>query len=430
MVLGGGGSPAPLSELLLQLAFAPLFVIWFAYAGRMPAPAGIWVGGALLLCVPVIQLIPWPAALWHALPGRAPLIDALSLTGQADRWWPLSLAPERTFASLMAMIPVVAMLPMAASLTGRWRMALFGLIAGVALVSFFVGVGQMANLGGGIFRFYSADSEYFLGFQANRNSQADVFLIGGIASAVFVRHVLDRKSEQHGFVAWLAAHACLSLLFLLGTVLTGSRMGMMLAPLSLAGQLVVIWPWLMRLALPLRRFLLLGGMVVLAVALAAALGNPVLQAQIGRFGQGENLRPEIWHRTWQIITVFQPWGSGIGTFVPVYQSYEPLSALRIVVINRAHCDYLEWLLETGWIGVVAMVAALAVMVGAARRTWRQGAIDHGTVLGAAAVLLVIVIHSFVDYPLRSMSLGGLTTVMIAFLAIPCPGHGAVTEPAQ
>lgn len=430
MVLGGGGTPAPLSEMLLQIVFSVLFVIWFAYSGRTPLPRAVWIGAALLISLPILQLIPLPPVLWHALGGREPLVNALALVGRDNEWWPLSLAPERTFASLLAMVPVAGMLVMAASLTNRGRMLFFGLVTAVAMTSFLVGVGQLTGVGNGVFRFYSPDTDYFLGFQANRNSQADIFLIANICSAAFVRYVLERKSENQEFASWLVAHATVALLFLLGAILTGSRMGMALIPISLMGQIGILWPWLMRLNIVTKRLLLVGALFALILGAGAVFASPVLYNRVARFSQTAELRPEIWKQTLQIISIHLPWGSGIGTFIPVYQAYEPLNIVGFAVINRAHCDYLEWFLETGWPGVLVLIAGSTLLLWQISSRIPGRSVNYCNILAACSVLLIVVIHSFVDYPLRSMSLGGLTLVMIAFLATPCLGYRTVAEPDE
>ena len=114
LVLGGGGTSNPQTEMILQvftaLTVMPLAVSedWQRGLGRIPASA--WLLGALVLLVPVLQLIPLPPSLWQSLPGREVEIQSLALV-QADRsWMPITMAPARTFASLLAMICPVLML--------------------------------------------------------------------------------------------------------------------------------------------------------------------------------------------------------------------------------------------------------------------------------------------------------------------------------
>ena len=76
------------------------------------APAGrqLLVLTALMLLVPLIQLVPLPPSIWTALPGRAPVADGFRLLGQPLPWLPMSLAPARTVASLLWLLPALAVL--------------------------------------------------------------------------------------------------------------------------------------------------------------------------------------------------------------------------------------------------------------------------------------------------------------------------------
>ena len=108
LVLGGGGTTNPGTEMILQPLVALLLALPLLHPkladGLGPIPRPAWVIAALVLVIPVLQLIPLPPAIWHSLPDRAPEIASLSLIGQADRWMPWSMAPARTFISFLAMV--------------------------------------------------------------------------------------------------------------------------------------------------------------------------------------------------------------------------------------------------------------------------------------------------------------------------------------
>ena len=141
MVLGGGGSPAPLAEMAVQMIVGMLFCLWLIWCVDLPAdrlrPALGLV--ALLLVLPVVQLIPLPPALWQALPGRAIERGALDLIGAADTWRPLSVAPARTLAALLALVPPAIVLLMTATLGPAGRTMVIGMIAGVTGLAVLVG---------------------------------------------------------------------------------------------------------------------------------------------------------------------------------------------------------------------------------------------------------------------------------------------------
>jgi O-antigen ligase len=115
---------------------------------------------------------------------------------------------------------------------------------------------------------------------------------------------------------------------------------------------------------------------------------------------------------------FMPFGSGMGTFVPVYALFEkPQDVLTNTFANRAHNDVLEIWLESGAVGLVLLAVFLAWFLARAFAVW--GRAPYGTreidaALARAATLIVglLIAHSCVDYPLR-------TGAMMAVFAFAC-----------
>ena len=140
---------------------------------------------------------------------------------------------------------------------------------------------------------------------------------------------------------------------------------------------------------------------------------------LGRFHTATEIRPEIWQDTRFAIANYFPWGSGMGTFVPTFMAGERLEIVSATYSNRAHNDYLELLLEAGLAGsLIFSVITVLVLSSAFKGFSRSGPRIRGQVFCAISVLSIIAVHSIVDYPLRSMSLGGIAAVFAAFLLNP------------
>ena len=94
---------------------------------------------------------------------------------------------------------------------------------------------------------------------------------------------------------------------------------------------------------------------IVGVSLVAILaGAGFLVANVlPRFdlNQTPELRFDTWPQVLAAASDYLPFGSGVGTFQPVYQSVEPLSMLQSAFWNHAHNDYLELWLETGWLSM-------------------------------------------------------------------------------
>lgn len=377
----------------------------------------------MVVALPVLQLVPLPPALWHAFKGREVAQASLALVGAADSWRPLSLIPSRTVASLLVMAPAAAMMLMTASLPRGGRATVLAVVTAVAVLGLLAGAGQMAGGEGNAFRFYDADVGFLNGFQANHNSAADVLLIAMVGFAATVRELAEYRQRMRlarGFRLGLVLAA--SLLFSLGDFLTASRMGMALLPVAWIGVFAVVRPWL---EVDRRHWRWLGlALILLAAAGAYLIGsNHVIERVMARFDFGGEVRPQIWQDSLYAARQYFPYGAGMGTFVPVYQAAEHLEAVGTTIVNRAHNDYLELLVEAGIPGIMLLAAIGWNVSGAAIRGLRRPpAGSHGQVVFSTAALAVIALHSLVDYPLRSMSLAFVAAIC-AGLLMAAPGGG-------
>lgn len=428
MIAGGGGSPAPLAELAVQLAAAALLLAW-CFHGRgaaFPVSAQAWALVVLLLVIPLIQLAPLPPALWHRLPGREHELAALTLVGSGESWRPWSMAPARTLASLLALaVPAIVILMVAAlDRTGRaFVVAMVAAIAGLALL---VGAAQAAGGQSNAFRFYVPDVGYLNGFQANHNSAADVFLIGMVAAVATIRELATRKLRDVRTRALLAAAGGCVGLFSLGVVLTASRAGTALLPVAWLGVLVLLKPWLK----VSRRGAMAAGVVVLLGAAAALTTNGVIQRVLARYDFEGEFRPQLWKDALFAVWQYAPVGSGLGSFVPVFIGAERLEVVDATLPNRAHNDYLELATEAGAIGVVIVAVIAALLSRQFLRAVREPSErERMQAVFAGVTLAIIALHSAVDYPLRSLSLASIAAVAAGVL-MPSAGRRGREIPGE
>lgn len=416
LLLGGGGSPAPLPEIALQSAIGFLAALWWWSLDRPLAravPRQAMIIGGLAVALPLVQLLPLPPALWQALPGRELARDALALIGQEGQWHPWSLAPDRTLASLLAILPAIAVLLMTAEANRDGRVRILLAVTAVTLATLLVGAAQITAGPDSALRFYGGSADYLDGFQANHNSTADVLLIGMVAAVAAIRELAltGRLPNRRGPVLTLTGAA--AVVCATGVVLTSSRAGILLLPLALLASLALLRPWL---GLTGRR--LAGGAAVIgALALGAALliaNNAALARVFARFSLTTELRPELWRDSLYAAQQYLPVGAGMGNFVPAMVAHERLEVLRETMPNRAHNELLELAVETGVFGLAALAVISALLVTALLRARRAPpAGSSGLAIFAGTALAMLALHSLVDYPFRSMSL--------AILAAACAG---------
>jgi len=428
IVFGGGGSPAPSMELVVELAaiVAVTTWAWLAASDRNYAgPAIDWplfTVAALVVVIPLLQLIPLPPAIWHHLPGRKIEVQALALVGRDSAWMPLSESPPRTMASVLSLLPPAAMGFMISRLRRRDRLKLIGCLAVLGLLAAIVGVFQLASGNANWARLYAITQYGFeTGFQANRNADADLLLIaamGLVAWAVSDNRLTQSRQMQ-------VVIAAVYLFFALSVVLTGSRAGVALIVVAIIGSAAMI----LRVILVKNRRHVVAAVLGIAAAVASSAyflsANARVQHTVDRFDQGDVVRPEIWKDTIYAIGLHWPVGTGIGTFQPIFTAAESLEFVRPDFSNRAHNDYLEFGLEAG---IAAPVLLLAIIIFAAVRLWKMLASKDGggqRVLGIFVLgsLLVLFLHSLVDYPERSMSLAVVTGLLWGLLGRLRSGEG-------
>lgn len=399
LLLGGGHSAAHalLLELLALLLLAVALIEPGVPGGRMAIPALVLV--ALVAALPLLHLIPLPAALWTALPGRAPATDVTMAAGLTGLARPLSLDPDATREAAFMLLPPIAMFVAALRSTATERARLLLIVAVGAAASLAVGIAQHP-LGLDLYLYAGYQHRFPIGLFANHNQQADLLLVGMTCLAPLA---FARTANPAGGLAAGAGFFALAI----GVLATASRTGMALLVIPFA---VAAAQWLggnVRRRLP--------GIVLAAVLIGGAgyialSHNNVAQRSVARFDQAAEARPLFWRTTSTAIDATFPTGSGIGTFVPTYQLYERPEDMGHFYVNHAHNDYLEIILEGGLPALLLLLAYLLLIgrriAGGLAQPQRQVA------LGGIAILLA---HSIVDYPLRMTSLAVIFALFNAIL---------------
>jgi O-antigen ligase len=165
--------------------------------------------------------------------------------------------------------------------------------------------------------------------------------------------------------------------------------------------------------------------------LAAALFAVLFAAQFGlgsmlsRFEGDplEDLRLTLNRTTLKTASESLPFGTGLGSFVRVYATVERKEDAFAVFANRAHNDGAELLLETGLPGAGLLLAFLAWYAWRSYGAWTERRVPSSPLepmLERAASLIIglLLLHSIVDYPLRTAALGTVFSFFCAILAAP------------
>ena len=417
-LFGGASQANALSLMLVELASLPL--LWLAVHRLVTQgiPRGAAIPIAILAgvaAIPALQLVPLPETIWSRLPGRAPEVHALALAHLGHPAEPYSLTPDATWRCLLALLPPAAMFLGAIQLPERQRrvMAVLWLVLGLLSV----GIGVLQVLGGAdspLYFYAVTNTGSPVGLFANRNHQAAfLYSLLPLAGAFAAQLIGGLRTRQ-------ALGPILGALFvpvaIIGVAITLSRAGIVLAGGALIGVVLLA----MRRGVFKRHWAQAAGLGLAAAAGVTAVLLFGLQPLLTRFGDLNN--PELRFEGWPIVLdtakSFLPLGSGIGSFDTVYRAAEPLTQVSSAYFNHAHDDWLEIWLETGVAGALLAALFLVWFIGKAARIWPPLHSSHVRDLAAPCTIVILLLlgHSLVDYPLRTETIAVLFAFACAEMA--------------
>ena len=410
-LLGGGTIQGLRSDALIQVAGLGLLgLVGWQSNQRSSLPALAWPI-AIIAALGVLifaQLIWLPPMIWTRLPGREQIASAYAAADIALPWLPISLDPEATWRSVLSLIPPVAVFLAVPQLPARSRRSLSFILIGFGLVNVLVGLAQlMLGPESPIYLYPITNEGSSVGFFANRNHYAAfLYSVIPLASAWAIGCLAGLRLR----LLWVAAFLLAGALLLLGIGMSQSRAGIFLGLLAgLSGFLFISGKGTRTRAVGLAS---IAAMLLIAIVLVIQFG---LSGILGRLDTGiaADYRFVFDRITAKAALAFQPVGSGFGTFPAVYKMFEQPQDLFQAFANHAHNDWLEVWLEGGFVAIALALAFLAWLGRAGLALWRDnvdGRRPIDTALGRAGAVTVVLLllHSAVDYPLRT------TAVMCTF----------------
>jgi len=427
----GANRPVPL--LVLEIgALALLAHLVWRPDFRIQLSRSLLISLILLLCYPLLQLVPLPPTLWIHLPGRDFYAHALAQAdaGQSpDSWRAASLVPWATEFSWLALLPPLTVFLVAVGLPAQQLQSLLKLFLGVAVAQALLGLLQYGAGSNSIFQFgnpYCCSSA--VGTYINRNHLAGLLemalpvglalLTATIGHSQSGSGAYHRRRTLRQRLAKLAAlpinqaaiygSGCIAIL--LGLVFTRSRAGITLVMLGILLCMVV---FARRLG-GRNAYGLIGTLTFIGWGLAVEVGLVPVLNRFTLAGATDDYRWSIFSSTIQAAAYFFPLGSGVGTFQDIYPRFHPPDILFDGIINRAHNDYLEGFLEAGLVGIVLSLALVGFYGLQWRRIWRRGNWSSFRLLqaGTGISLLLLILHSAVDFNLHIPA----NAIFFAFLA--------------
>jgi O-antigen ligase len=414
-LLLGGSAQGVWANMLLQLV-GLAFIGWAALA-RAEEPltrSAKQLFGLLILGVALIalQLVPLPPAVWTHLGGRGVIADGYRLLGMELPALPISVTPYATFATFLTLIPPVAMLCMMLRLQAyraSWLVIalLLGAFAGILLGALQVTSADPLNS-----RWYPYEVTNFgvaTGFFANANHMASLLVVCLPFVAALLASVRGGNVQRYSAIAALVAGSVVVLV--IGIVLNGSLAGYALAVPVLVASAMLVTP----AESPVRRWAGVAAALLLVAAAGALWMRPIGSNFSTQATTSVTSREQMFATNLAATKEFLPLGSGLGSFRRVYPLFENPNAIVPTIVNHAHNDYAELALETGLPGLTLIALFLVWWAAAARRAWSSPDASHYA-CAASIASAAILVHSLVDYPLRTAAISTIFAMCVALLA--------------
>lgn len=370
----------------------------------------------------VAQLVPSGVALMGGLPDRDQALASLNALGLPPEAMALSLVPEATLAGLLAFLAPLAGFCLVAAL--RWNRGA-GLIKwtlpALGAASALLGLAQVI-LGKAYpaLYFYDFTAQGFpVGFFSNPNHQAS-FLLMCVPFVAVLGAQLRRDWEGSDADMGRATYVIVTgLLLLTGILGAGSAAGYILLVPVLGLSIAIFLAGRPRSGGNGLAGLLLLPMILAFAALVVFTSPRLSGLGYTSFADGPGSRIGINRVSTGMIETHWQVGTGLGTYADVYRLYEDPFTVSNVFVAHAHNDYFEWMIETGLPGALLLGLFLCWWLFWFARLWSSQGRDAFRLRRAASVAcLVPVLHSLVDYPLRTPGIAVVAAVCLAIMVVP------------
>lgn len=411
----GGSAQGIWQNMVLQLA--GVAIIAWPVAEPAEGPLAPRAKPLLILAVVTIvviglQLVPAAPVLWAHGP-RVRVAEGFPLLGQAVPWLPLSLTPYETLSTLLCVIPPFAIFLAIVRLKAYRRTLLAAALLAGTIAGILLGALQVSSARGDSPWYLYPETNYGLGvgFFANANHMATLLVICLPFLAALAANGTDATMQRRSAILMLVVAAAIVLI--VGIALNGSLAGYTLAvPVIAASALILLPP-----ASRWRAVIAVLGALSVVAAVGALASSSAGGTKISHDASTSvQSREQILATTGRAIADYMPFGSGLGSFLRVYRTYESPDSVSSEYVIHAHNDYAELALELGLPGIILMLLFLAWWAVVVVRVWKDGGAPFARAASIASA--AILVHSLVDFPLRTAAISTCFAMCLALMSEP------------
>lgn len=392
---------------------------------RIRVPAMLLIA-FVILCM--VQLVPLPPGLWRALPGHARFAQLLLSNGFEVGWRPWTMTPDYTLNALLATLPGFAVLLVLGSMSNeQFAKVPLALLVTVALCAL---LGLMQLYSHWPYPYAITNFGTPVGFFANRNHAALLLAMTFPISAYCLTDSARRSGRTE--LPYVALFVMMSVGAIALLLVNGSRGGLIAALFGFAGGVAIV----LRTQIShwdRRKILAVAGVAALVLSLIMVLftysARDLAMERLYDPQVASELRLKALPTLFLLARTYFPFGSGLGSFDPVFRVVEPDSMITNVYLNHAHDDWLELVIETGVIGLGLLLLFTGWVVAKSWKAWQHA--SHGCLLERLGSILFLQLGaaSAFDYPVRTPFFFGVLVFAAVCLA-GLSGRASSTETIQ
>lgn len=433
-ILGGANENDYLANVILEYLSLPvlalsIYVLLTSETRKINAVYIIY-GILCILLFLLIQLMPLSESTWRSLPFHDLAAKGLSIVDIKHPSGPLSLAPYLTWVSFLSFLPPLAIFLGVLSLNSNERKALVYLVLTCGIANAFLGLIQFSlNSVDGAYLYPNKNPSEILGFFKNRNHFSSIMYAMipysmALSASALTSHTRNKRHPTFvdNMPLLLVGQVCL-FIFIVCCVMARSRAGLIILMLALIWTAFLPrWKSLgadsrIRGGKHYKKYFIF--ILLFALLFALEFGFSRL---LDRFETDplQDARVRISRNTFHAALTAFPYGTGLGTFQNIYAATEPVrDVISHKFANRAHNDYLEFILETGAFGFIIIICFYLWYLIRLFFVWFSDSSQQtNSYLARAASITIglLLLHSFVDYPLRTQAMMGLFALSCALLA--------------
>jgi len=398
--LNKSGIP-PFSWYVSLILIGLAFVTYWWRSRRLVSPAlPFWVLWTIrgLLAYLIFQVIPIPLPLLSLLsPQRAELTRALSPVLGTMQSAPISVDPAAHILWLLTISGCTAAFFLIRELTFRLQNRVFFALLPLLLVATLEAMLGLLQIAGG--------APEAVGSYNSRDHYCCILEMVLPLAIAYGFVFFSGKSPAATIWPALKASACwlAAVLLILGILFSLSRAGWFDSLASLIVlAILILFP---RTPSTSRRLAIVGGLVVAVLALLlVASPGAMLGRLVGTLTPDSSGRIYIWSELVPLLREFRWFGTGLMGFDPVFLKYQAF--VNEKRIDFAHNDFLQYLIEMGILGFLALMASLcALVLPVIRNSWSTPTLSPSSnearllLAGCVASLSALFLHSLVDFNL-------------------------------